>query len=286
MKLHKIAASLFVLAAVAFSSCSEGQYWEEPGDTGSYCAFPKPATTLSIPAADTMPTSYDVTVTRNNAGAEASFPITFKSSSPLLSGPSSVTFAPGQTQATYTISIASGAKAGVTYSATLEINNGEDPTVTVPAANLKYTFTISQVLVLNWQPAGTAATISESWVGNTDTVNIPVEEAVNWPVDGQRRMRLVSPYWYLEPEYADEGANIEFFVDSDYNALSMYATYQYIGETSDGDYYFFGCPANYGGSFTNQGNVYIMDGVMGYAASPTGSPAAGWYETLVFEWTR
>ncbi|MBD5345724.1 MAG: hypothetical protein HDR92_01155 [Bacteroides sp.] len=286
MKLHKIAASLFVLAAVAFSSCSEGQYWDEPGDKGSYCAFPKAATTLSIPAADTMPTSYDVLVTRSNAGAEASYPITFKSSSPLLTGPSSVTFAAGQTQATYTISIGSGAKAGITYSATLEINNGSDQIVTIPSANLKYTFTISKVLVLDWQPAGTAFTISESWVGNADPVEIPVEEAVNWPTDGQRRMRLMSPYWYLEPDFAEKGHNIEFFVDTDYNALSMYATYQYIGESNDGEYYFFGCPANYGGSFTNQGDVYIMDGVMGYAASPTGSVSAGWYETLMFQWKR
>lgn len=281
MKLYKFAATAALLAAVT-TSCSEGQYWDEPGNVPTVCAFPKTAATLNIPASDPIPSSYDVTITRNNAGGSVTVPVTFTSSSPLLSGPASITFSDGATSAAYTISIADGAKAGLTYSATISLEANEE--MQLPDANRTFTFNLSKVLVLDWQPAGTAHTYSD-WAGNEAPVAIPVEEAVNWPIDGERRMRLISPYWYLEPAYAEEGHNIEFLLTTEGNAKAMYQAWQYMGEINEGDYLFFGCPANYGGYFRNQGDVFVMNGIVGYAASMTGSVSPGWDETMQFQWT-
>lgn len=287
MKLRNIKISFAALAALTLASCSEGQYWNEPNDPGAVYAFPKPAETLSIPADAAMPTSYEVSVRRNTSVGAVSVPVTFTSSSPLLTGESSVSFADGQNEAKYVINISNGAKAGVTYTAKVALTKPEGSKIDVDPSNLTFTLNLSQVLVLQWVGNGVANTYSSTWVANETPVAIPVEEAINWPVDGQRLMRLVSPYWYFEPEYCEEGYNIQFYLDAEGNAAGMYQTYTYIGESSNGEYYFFGCPANYGCSFYNEGNIYVMDGVMGYAASPTaaaGAVSAGWYETLQFQW--
>lgn len=288
MKLNKITASFAAFAALAMVSCSEGQYWDEASNPAQVCAFAKPAESLSIPADGTIPSTYEVTVSRSTNGAESTVPVTFKSNSPLLTGAESVTFPAGSTSATYTINIASGVKAGLTYTAQLTLGQPEDAITHVKEENLVYTFNLSQVLVLDWQDKGTALTYSYSWVGNDDPIEIPVQEAVNWPTDGQRLMRLVSPYWYLEPEYCEEGHNIQFYLDDNGDALGMYAAYQYIGESDpDNGYFYFGCPAAYGGSFQNQGNLFVMSGVIGTAASATATTASpGWYETLAFQWSE
>lgn len=287
MKINRIALSFFAVSAMMLASCSEGKYWDEPSDAGQVYAFPKPVETVSVPADGTIPSCYDVTITRNNNGGEVTVPVSFTSNSPLLTGASSVTFAAGSSSAVYKINIAEGVKAGLSYTAKLVLTEDENTLIHVDSKNLSYSFNLSQVLVLKWESRGIAATISAKWVGNEDLIDIPVEEAVNHPIEGQRLMRLVSPYWYLEPEVAQQGANIEFYLDEDGNAQSMAATWQFMGETDpDYGYFFFGCPANYGGYFANEENVFVMSGVVGYASSISGSGLTpAWYETLQFIWS-
>lgn len=288
MKLYKFAASLALLAAV-LTSCSEGKYWDDVDVAVSYCSFPKSAVTVSVPATEAIPSTVDITVTRNSNQGEETFPVSFKSSSPLITGPASVTFPAGQSETSYTLSLAPGLKAGINYTASLALTKPEGCVVTLPDANMACNFTISKVLVLDWQPAGKALLQSLNWVEGV-SVEVPVQEAVNYPADDRRLIRLESPYWYLEPDYAEQGANIQFFVDPDGNALGMYSTFQYIGEyDSDNGYFYFGCPSNYGGSFTNKGDVYTMAGVIGTAAKLNAAAKdveAGWYETLQFKWVK
>lgn len=287
MKLKNIKLSFAALATLMLASCSEGQYWDGPSDPGAVYAFPKPTETVSIPADASVPSTYEVTMMRNTSAGAVTVPVTFTSNSPLLTGDSSVSFADGSKEAKYVINIAGGVKAGLTYTATVQLAAPENSIVDVDPSNLTYTLNLSQVLVLQWTANGEAYTYS-GWAGNETPVAIPVDEATNWPIEGQRLMRLVSPYWFLEPDYCEEGYNIQFYLDADGNADGMYQTYTYIGESSDGEYYFFGCPASYGSSFYNEGNIYVMDGIMGYASSPTaaaGAVSAGWYETIQFQWT-
>lgn len=289
MKLYKFAASLALLAAV-LTSCSEGKYWDDVDVAVSYCSFPKSAVTVSIPATEAIPSTVDITVTRNSNQGEETFPVSFNSSSPLITGPASVTFPAGQSQTNYTISLAAGLKAGVNYTASLALTKPEGCVVTLPDANMACTFTLSKVLVLDWQPAGKALTQSLGWVDMDAPVEIPVQEAVNYPVDGQRLLRLESPYWYLEPDYAEQGANIQFLVDTDGNALGMYSAFQYIGEfDSEYGYFYFGCPKGYGDGFYNQNDTYFMSGVMGTAPKLNAASKdieLFNYETLVFKWIK
>lgn len=271
---------------MALVSCSEGQYWDEASteDLGNAVAFQKSAETVSIEADGTFPSVYYVTVGRSNAANALTVPVTFESESTLLSGPESVTFEAGSLSAEYPISIGSGAKAGLNYSCTLTLSP-DDTILQANENNLTFTFKISQVLVLKWESRGVASAMS-SWAGNEDLIDIPVEEATNYPVDGMRLMRLVSPYWLLEPQYAVEGYNIEYFLDGDGNALSMAADWQFIGETDDSyGYFFFGCPAAYGSYFMNQESIFVMSGIMGYSGSLSGQVTAGWYETIQFIWS-
>lgn len=272
-------------AALTLVSCSEGKYWSEPEVQSPVYAFAKPAATVSVPATATIPSSYEVTVSRSTAGEAQSIPVEFKSNSSLVTGASTVEFPAGSAETKYVINLAQGMKAGVTYTASvsLPVDTIGMP-VTMDAKNLSFTLNISQVLVLDWQDKGVAQTVSQ-WAGNESLIDIPVQQAVNYPDENVRLMRLVSPYWYLEPEFADKGYNLQFFLDKDGNAKSMYQNYTFIGEVMDGDYIFFGVSANYGGYFSNEGNIFTMKGVMFYGPSATSVAGAGWYETLMFRWT-
>lgn len=288
MKFNKIFIALGVVSALSLGSCQEGKYWNEPDVKEAAFAFAKPAETVSIPADADFPSSYEVTLSRSDNGSAATVPVVFQSSSPLLSGADNVTFEAGKSEATYVINIAPGAKAGVNYTASVSLNNDDKSMIHEPAANKTYSFTISQVLVLDWQSRGNCIAVSYKWVGNADPVAIPVSEAVNWPDESVRLMRLESPYYYLEPEYAQQGADIKFFITPEGEAAGMYAAWQWIGEADDENgYYFFGTPQQYGGYFRSEDDDYVMNGVMGTAAKLTASASEvtpGWYETLEFLW--
>lgn len=269
---------------LGLASCSEGQYWNEPSAPGQVVAFAKPAETLNIEADAEVPAVYEVTVSRNEAGAALTVPVAFESSSDVLSGPESVTFEAGCLTAKYPISIASTADILTPYTATLTLEQPEDALLHVNAKNLTFSFNFQRTITFEWADAGMSELYSVAWVENEEGVQVPVEECTNWPVAGERLFRLVSPYWYLEPEYAEQGYDIAFVTDDSGNALRMYSDWQYMGEVNEGEYYFFGTPAAYGCTFTSDGNHYTMDGVVGYAASLTGSIAPGWFETLEFLW--
>lgn len=280
MKLNKFALSFATLAAMVFASCESGQYWDEPSDLGVVYSFPKTAATVTVPQDGSYPASFEVTVSRNNSGDRVTIPVTFESKSDVLTGPAEVTFENGCNTTVYTINISKDAMPGVSYTATLAIDGNSESILHQNAANLKFTFTISQAL--SWGPAGTAATVS-SFAGVETPVNIPVEEATNYPDKSVRLMRLVSPYWYLEPAYAEKGHDIQFLVTPEGDAISLSPSWQYIGETdSDGNYLFVGTN---GGPFINQGDIFLIDGFIGYGATLAGPSALGWYETLMFQWS-
>lgn len=284
MKLNTFKSTFLILSGLALGACSEGQYWDEPSNPGKVFAFEKPAETISIPANDDFPSTIDVVVSRNSNEGEATVPVTFTSSDDLITGPASVTFANGSYTATYTISLADGLFAGVNYTASIDLDQPKDAMVHVKPENLSYTLRISKVLVLDWQPAGTAAAMSD-WGQTAAPVDIAIEVATNYPSSELRICRMISPYKSLDPGYTPDDANLEFFIDNDGNAAGMASAWQYMGQNDDEEgYYFFGCPANYGCSFTNEGDIYTMDGIVATGPTLTGTPSPGWYETITFKW--
>lgn len=270
-------------AVLILGSCSEGQYWNEPADKGQVVAFAKPAATVTVPATGTAPSSYTVTVYRSQTNGELTVPVELivSDTTGVLSGPANVTFENGKNTADYTLSIGD-LMPGVTYSASLGVEAPDSTVLTHPdAQNLKFTFNISQAL--SWTPAGTAALQSSWWVGNEVPAEVQIEEG-NWPVAGERLFRLVQPYYVLDPDYTKKGYEIRFYTDEAGNALKMANDWTYIGVIDDGDYLFFGCPAEYGCQFISQGNEYLMHGVIGYAGTLTGKVTPWNYEQLYFVW--
>ncbi|MDE5872119.1 MAG: hypothetical protein K2H22_09280, partial [Muribaculaceae bacterium] len=265
MKINIKSTFAAAVAVLSLASCSEGQYWTEPADKGQVIAFVKPAATISVGATATAPESYTVTLYRSQTAGDLEVPVTFSNDTTIFTAPSSVTFKNGENSAEYTFSIGSLIP-GMTYTTKLGVKVPEG-TITHPdSRNLSFTFTISQALT--WTAAGEAGVISTGWVGNEEPVNVKVEEG-NWPVAGERLFRLVDVYYTLEPEYAEPGTELRFYTDDAGNALRMASAWSYMGEMNDGEYCFFGCPAQYGCQFISDGNEYLMQGVVGTSASLT-----------------
>lgn len=268
-------------AVLLLASCSEGQYWNEPADMGQVVAFTKPAASVSVASDATAPDSYTVTVSRSDNQGDLTVPVTLTTGYPdVLSGPESVTFANGSYTAEYPIRI-NGMMPGVNYSAKLAVTQPDEKALIHPnSQNLSFTFSISQALV--WTKVGTTVVTSLSWAEGASG-EVVIEEG-NWPVAGERLFRMLDVYYAIEPDYAAKGTELRFFTDNAGNALRMGEDWSNIGEAySSSDDFYFGCPAAYGCSFYNEGNVYVMDGVIGYGPSAA-DITPGWYETLYFQW--
>ncbi|MDE6335950.1 MAG: hypothetical protein K2L34_05225 [Muribaculaceae bacterium] len=282
MKLNIFKSALFLLAIAIFGSCSEGKYWDEPSNPGNVYAFVKPAETISVPTDGDFPSTVNVTVSRNSSVGNVSVPVVFKSNSELITGPATVEFADGSLTSTYVISLGDGLEIGVDYTANLSLEQPKDVLLQVNSKNLSYAFKISKAL--SWVSAGKAAVFSD-WGGNEEAAEIAVEIASNYPSSELRLCRLVNPYKTLDPDYTSDAANLEFFITNDGNAAGMRYNWQYIGQyDEENGYYFFGISEANGGSFTNEGDEYIMNGFMAYGATASKPDGIGWYETLSFTW--
>lgn len=285
LSFNKAALALYALMALALASCSEGKYWDAPSNPGEVYAFLKPAATVTVGSDEAFPTSYEVKVRRNSNKGEATVPVTLKASSDKVTGPAEVTFADGSYEAVYPLSL-SDLQMGVDYTATLTLAQPEDATVHVNASNLKFAFKISKAFI--WETVGTVTCVEDLF--GAEPTEVPIQQAVNYPDKSVKLMRLNSPFYYMFGENTAKGVNLLFFLNPDDSAKSMYVDqgFQYIGVNYEGaGYLYFGVISKYGGSFTNDGNVYTMAGVMGAADSTTStSPAAKWYENIQFIWNK
>ncbi|MDE6835814.1 MAG: hypothetical protein K2J23_06250 [Muribaculaceae bacterium] len=288
MKFNKIILGSLLMLAGAMTSCTSGQYWDEPGESATVYAFPKPTLTLNVDADDAFPETVEVTINRSNAGAKETVPVVFtpsKASAGILTGADEVTFEAGSRTATYVINISKDADVNVAYSATVQVEEPEDALIDVTADNQKYTLNFRRVLTLKWADAGEALCISD-WVENEEPIAVPVQVATNWPVAGQKVVRLCSPYHVMEPQYANEEGNIDFIVDDDNNVVGLYSSWQYIGEKYDGEYMWLGIGYT-GCTFTNEGNVYTINGVFATSEkNPYTALSLLTFETLTWQWNQ
>lgn len=295
MKFKNIALSVLSLSMLALTSCSEGKYWDSPKSYGEAYAFAKPSLTVEIPADDEMPTVYNVPVTRADASQEATIEVTFSTTSDCLSGPSTITFEKGSLKADYPISInTSLVEAGFDYAATVTLAKVEDGLISVEKNNLKLDFKIRHELILIWEDAGVAQ-VTSSWAENSSPVEVPVQQAVNYPDSKKSLFRLVSPYWYLQPEVATEGYNIEFicYKGSAYRADTLPDGWQAMGETDVDEEgtpinLFIGMPADSESSFKSSKNRYSLKCAIGFSEYEDPSDdevtVSDVMETFTFTW--
>ena len=85
-----------------------------------------------------------------------------------------------------------------------------------------------------------------------------------------------------------EGSHIQFTVNkANGAAVGFPVVVQAMGESSndDGNYYFVYTEGDNGCSFENDGNLYIVNAVIGYDEGGN-SVSLGWYETAAFIWNE
>lgn len=280
---------------LATASCSEGQYWEEAGNKQEVYAFTKNTGSLSIPGTVTTETAYAITVSRNNVSEEVTIPLSFKElgyddnnklvevSYGVITGPSEVTFEKGSYTATFNIYIDGSIGGDEEYYAqiSLEPYDEENKIYVETPDNQVFNFTIYKEI--NWVPAGTAAAISYL-AGNDEPIDVPVNYAENVDLGGLKLMRLVSPYYYLDPGYAPEGYDMYFYVTANNDAYAWYGDWQDTGEMSGNYNLYLRCIAARGDSFTNDGDKFKLVASIGMGeGEPEGY--ASIKETLEFTWS-
>lgn len=280
--------SFALIAGMTLASCSEGKYWDEVAPTVDAYGFAKTAETVTIPAAEDFPTSYTIQVRRSSEGPEVTIPVQCKANNDLMSGPESVTFAAGSMVADYTINIAPGGDAGIEYTYTITLESPEDASIQEDDTSLSFRFAMYHEL--NWVNAGIAK-LSGSGVFDTEgeTVDVQVQVAVNWPKEGEKYCRLISPFHALDPKEVAAGNDIEFYLD-EYNEPLKSVSMQYTGyQEEEIGFLFFGTPSTFSGKFTSNDNHFTMRGALVASATENASDldtSSAWNQSLKFTWNE
>ena len=237
---------LLILASALFlfTACEEKIVDREPSplQEGGIQAYFYEGTKTSLSFLPDNDPVFKIKVGRNNTGEAATLTYTIVDEDDIFEIPSSVTFAAGEALAEIEIDF-SAMSLGMTAKLTLELNEND-----------AYIYGLSAVTVTvlrdyKWLPAGIVEMTSQ-WAEATADVEVQHAEGTNI-------YRLVSPYYILEEDYADEGYHLLFELDEDYNALKFYER-QSIGEESSA-----GTPIEIfygplGDSFTNNKNIFTL----------------------------
>ena len=290
MKFYK---SLFLtaVAAFAFASCSEKGYWEPYEAEEAQYSFAQDKQSYSLGATDSL-SSVVVAIYRDTKSGEVTLPldVVVSDTNVIVIKDSTVTFAAGSDIAELVVAInEANIVMGTTYSA--QIAFAVD---SVKFFEHNYSVSgnkshaISIVKDYTWVSAGKVKMISD-WAGAE--AEVPVENAKEYDVNGNKLYRLNSPYYYLEPSYCPKkGAHLQFILDADANAVTIAPSIQSIGEAASTggvwNFYFVttGGNAQYC-AFLNEGNVYAMYGLwicgdanIGYPIKYTAAEQFEWIE--------
>lgn len=251
MKLYK---SLFmtVLAAVAFTSCSDEGYWEKGEIEGTRYSFAQASSNYSLTASDVM-TEAVVTVYRSSKEGETTIPLTVAIDSAhmaVLSVPNSaVTFADGSDVAEVLVNVDMSAMAiGAKYQATFALD--VDSAAYSVSGPMTHTFSI--VLNYNWVPAGKGVYAS-SWDGSQFGITFEKVEGYS-DENGYQLYRI--------PNLYANGYHLEFYTDAAGNAVAAAYGSIPLGISDGGSpVYIYNDYVNYADycSFTNNENLYVLN---------------------------
>ncbi len=274
---------------ILFAGCSTDGYWDNaPAVTETKYSFDQQEATYAVAGTETL-TEINVPMTRNTKSGTSTVAVKATFSDAALSGPSEVTFADGSNTAIYKVSVGD-IKVGVSYSATLAIDSLNRSASGVAVSTVKVSKSYA------WVSAGSVQFYS-SWsgmIGDEGLVGNGVKVEVQRADGGDGLYRLVSPYYISETaagatgDTLKEGYHIQFIVNAaDGKAVGFPSTTQRMGEASadDGNYYFAYTAGKNNCSFTNDGNMYVINALVGYDGGGS-SVSLGWYETVAFVWNE
>lgn len=249
MKFKNITLSMLALGALALTSCSPGQYWDEPSISEEALAFANPSQVTLIPAEGTFPSTCVVTVSRSNADRELIVPI-FEGEAKKLTDADKENLQPnqvlinvvGQTEpvvATLPVILYAQKSSELSLSQT-EVKFAKDSysadimlEVDTELVEAGYDYTAQFTLMLPddinlTEPSANTkctftirqavilqwedagtASLISDLMGNEEAVEVKVEVASNYPDKKYALYRLVSPYHAINPEIP-EGYDIQF----------------------------------------------------------------------------
>lgn len=248
-----------VLAAVAFTSCSDEGYWEK-ADTQSVptYSFAQSSQTYSLSATDALP-QVVVEVYRNNEEGTVTVPVSVTLSDAVVMSvdTAAVTFEAGKSVADFVIKIDEvRMQIGKSYTAELafvadSVNFFEENHSISGNKSFKLTFSKAY----SWTAAGTAQ-YTEDMVGTFFGVeNVTYEVAVEQAVENPNVIRLVDPYGAAYPynapgDYDTKKKHYMEFNIEDPEGVYM-ITRHYSGmDWGYGEFIFF----NLGGYYIERGN--------------------------------
>ena len=117
-----------------------------------------------------------------------------------------------------------------------------------------------------FEAAGSALILCPDWTESEEPARVQIEVSTSIP----NHYRLVSPFYAMEPDYADEGYHIEFYYDAATGEFTMDEGMYYIGEQYQGnDVFLYYYPSNYPqyNYLKNEGNVFVITSLWGHGNS-------------------
>lgn len=251
MKLYK---SLFMtmLAAVAFTSCSDEGYWDKAEIEGTRYSFAQSASSYSLTATDVM-TEAVVTVYRSSKEGEVTVPLAVAIDSAHMAvlsvASNSVTFADGSDVAEVLVNVnMAEMNIGTKYQAALGL--AVDSTAYSISGPMAHTMTV--VLNYNWIPAGSGIYAS-SWDGSQFGIKFEKVEGYS-DENGYQLYRI--------PNLYANGYHLEFYTDAAGNAVAAQYGSIPLGITDGGAaVYIYNDYVNYASycSFVNDGNYFVLN---------------------------
>ena len=137
-----------------------------------------------------------------------------------------------------------------------------------------YTIAVGNIQVgVSYKATLSIAKDNTSVSGNS-TTTINLSKLYNWVAAGATGVTL------------EKGHHIQFTVNAANGApVGFPTTVQKMGEASadDGNYYFAYTPGKNNCAFENDGNLYIINALVGYDEGGS-SVSLGWYQTVAFIW--
>lgn len=284
MKFNKLFISLACIATMSFVACEdyEDDYMAGELSEGIGLAFDAQTKSVKLLPSDTK---FNVPLHRVNASSAASYNVkivkvdSISAVDPFCIVPSTVSFAAGESTKNLTVDLAEGCSLQTTYNLVLALEGEVDN----PYTSGSIESSVSVVIDYTWVSAGSVM-MTSGWAGTSARINLQKAK------ENPNLYRLVSPFYVLEKDYCDlgEGYHIQFYLDDDYNAVSLPLA-QNIGESSSKGgvwnlyYTTEGSFASYC-SFTNANNVYTISGIWAYGDESLGySPYNTASESFVWD---
>ncbi|MDE6006439.1 MAG: hypothetical protein K2G67_02670 [Muribaculaceae bacterium] len=249
MKFKNITLSMLAVGAFALTSCSPGQYWDEPSLSSDALAFANPSQVTLIPAEGAFPSTCTVTVSRSNADTELIVPLfegavktptdaekdllqpgqvlikVVGQTDPVAVTPPVILFSQKSTELSLTQTEVKFAKG----SYTADINLNVDTELVEPGFDYEANFSLVlpddvnitensankkcsftiRQAVILKWEDAGTASLTSAIMGNKEPIEVKVEVASNYPDKKYALYRLVSPYHAIDPEIP-EGYDIQF----------------------------------------------------------------------------